>query len=140
MAQNPEKITKAFGVWPSNISPELIAAAIALNDPTWDSDGKTLVWREGRSGKGVLLAQPEGEAPYEISGEVDVRGGVGYGGGDFTVHDGLVIFAGKDGRLYRRTLGPGFLRPLHRNLAQPLRQSHRTMTGLHSSILMRVRM
>ena len=99
MTQKNEKTSKAFGVWPSKITPELIAAAISLNDPTWDSDGKTLIWREVRSGQGVLLAQPDGEAPYEISGDINVRGGVGYGGGDFTVQNSLVVFAGKDGRL-----------------------------------------
>ncbi len=86
----------------------MIAAAVRLSDPIWDTDGQTLVWREGRSGKGVLLAQPLGEAPYELSGEHNVKGGVGYGGGDFTVRHGLVIFAAKDGRLYRRPLGAGF--------------------------------
>jgi dipeptidyl aminopeptidase/acylaminoacyl peptidase len=105
---NSNKTTMAYGLWKSQISPELIAAAISLNDPTWDSDGKTLVWREMRSGKGVLVAQPEGEAPYELSGEIDVKGGIGYGGGDFTVQHGLVIFASKDGRLYQRSLCPDF--------------------------------
>ena len=103
-----EKMISAFGVWKSQITPELIAAAINLSDPMWDTDGQTLVWREVRSGRGFLMAQPAGEAPYEISGGVDVRGGVGYGGGDFTLRHGLVIFAGRDGRLYRRALGPGF--------------------------------
>jgi dipeptidyl aminopeptidase/acylaminoacyl peptidase len=105
---NTNKTTRPFGLWQSQITPELIAAAIRLNDPQWDTDGETLVWREGRSGKGVLLAQPIGEAPYELSGEHNVRGGVGYGGGDFTVRHGLAIFAAKDGRLYRRSLGAGF--------------------------------
>jgi dipeptidyl aminopeptidase/acylaminoacyl peptidase len=107
-----DKQKKAFGLWESKITPELLADAISLNDPTWDSDGKTLVWREMRSGKGVLMAQPEGEAPYMLSGELDVKGGIGYGGGDFTVQGGLVIFAAKDGRLYRRTLGSGFPEPI----------------------------
>jgi dipeptidyl aminopeptidase/acylaminoacyl peptidase len=107
MAEN-EKMKCAYGVWKSKISPELLSAAIGLSDPQWDTDGRTLLWREMRSGQGVLVAQPQGEAPYDLSGEVDVRGGVGYGGGDFTVQHGLAIFAGKDGRLYRRSLGAGF--------------------------------
>ncbi|HEY9121932.1 MAG TPA: hypothetical protein VIM80_02960, partial [Brevefilum sp.] len=109
MEQNQmDKTKRAFGKWDSQITPELIAAAIGLADPQWDTDGQTLVWREGRSGKGVLMAQPLGEAPYEISGQKNVSGGVGYGGGDFTIQGGLVIFAAKDGRLYRRSLGAGF--------------------------------
>ncbi|MBW6467477.1 MAG: S9 family peptidase, partial [Brevefilum sp.] len=38
--------------------------------------------------------------------------GVGYGGGDFAVRDGLVVFAAKDGRLYRRSLATGFSAPI----------------------------
>jgi dipeptidyl aminopeptidase/acylaminoacyl peptidase len=114
MISQPEtaKTTRPYGLWQSQITPELIAAAIRLSDPIWDTDGQTLVWREGRSGQGVLMAQPLGEAPYELSGEHNVRGGVGYGGGDFTVRHGLVIFAAKDGRLYRRPLGAGFAEPI----------------------------
>jgi len=124
MQPKPEtkKTERAFGLWKSQITPELIAAAIRLSDPLWDTDGETLVWREERSGKGVLVAQPSGEAPYEISGEKDVRGGVGYGGGDFTVRQGLVVFAAKDGRLYRRPLGHGFpkaITPAFGSLAAP---------------------
>lgn len=112
MEKTNNKIRQAFGSWKSPITPELIAAAIRIGDPLWDSDGRTLLWREERSGRGVLMAQPLDEAPVEVSGEVDVRGGVGYGGGDYTVRDGLVIFAGRDGRLYRRTLGQDFPRPI----------------------------
>ena len=108
MTQTNEKTKRAFGLWASQITPDLIAAAISLSDPQWAADGNTLVWREVRSGQGVLMAQPVGEAPYELSGDKNVYGGVGYGGGDFTVGDDLVIFAAKDGRLYRRRLGAGF--------------------------------
>ena len=103
-----KKEQAAFGLWKSKITPQLIAASIRIGDPQWDTVGKTLLWREGRSGRGVLMAQPNGEAPYELSGEISVKGGIGYGGGDYTVGHGLVIFAGKDGRLYRRPLGAGF--------------------------------
>jgi len=107
-----DKTKRAFGMWDSQITPELIAAAIGVADPQWDTDGQTLVWREGRSGKGVLMAHPLWDAPYEISGQKNVSGGVGYGGGDFTIQGGLVIFAAKDGRLYRRPLGAGFPEPI----------------------------
>jgi dipeptidyl aminopeptidase/acylaminoacyl peptidase len=112
MTKAQKKVRKAFGAWKSPITPELIGAATRLSGVQWDSDGETLVWLEGRSGKGVLMAQPLGEAPYEISGEVNVRGGVGYGGGEFTIHNQVVIFTASDGRLYRRKLGKGFPRPI----------------------------
>jgi dipeptidyl aminopeptidase/acylaminoacyl peptidase len=130
------KIEQAFGLWKSQITPELIAAAIRLGDSQWDTDGRTLVWWEERSGEGVILAQPLGEAPYEVSGEKNVRGGVGYGGGDFTVRHGLVIFATKDGRLYRRPLGKGFpeaITPAFGSLAAPqLSPDNRWVVFVHS--------
>ena len=50
MSAQPEtnKTTRAYGIWQSQITPELIAASIRLSNPLWDTDGKTLVWREGR--------------------------------------------------------------------------------------------
>ncbi len=111
-SSQPPKTNKAPGLWPSQITPDLIAAAITLSSPQWDSDGQTLLWKERRSGKGVLMAQPLGEAPCEISGDCNVSGGVGYGGGDFTVREGVAIFAAKNGRLYRRDLGYGQPRPI----------------------------
>ena len=110
MTQQPgkPKMEAPFGTWKSPITPDLIAAATRLSDPQWDTDGRTLLWLEGRSGQGVVVAQPLGEAPYDLTGDRNVRGGVGYGGGDYCVRGGVVIFAEKDGRLYRRELGPGF--------------------------------
>ncbi len=110
MTQQPDKpkMEAPFGTWKSPITPDLIAAATRLSDPQWDTDGKTLLWLEGRSGQGVVVAQPLGEAPYDLTGDRNVRGGVGYGGGDYCIRSGVVIFAEKDGRLYRRELGPGF--------------------------------
>lgn len=120
--ENISKTKRAFGLWESKITPDLIAASIGLTDPQWGADGKTLLWREERSGRGMLMAQPMGDAPLEISEELNVRGGVGYGGGDFTVRDGLVVFAAGDGRLYRRTLGAGFsqaITPAYGSAAAP---------------------
>ena len=112
MMKDNKRILRAFGLWKSQITSDLMAASIGLTDPQWDTDGQTLVWREERAGKGVLMAQPVGQAAYELSGALNVRGGVGYGGGDFTIRDGLVVFAASDGRLYRRSLGVGFPEPI----------------------------
>ena len=112
MTSGNEKTMRAYGLWESKITPDLIAAAIRLSDVQWDSDGRTLIWREERAGQGVLLAQPAGEAPYGLTCEHNVRGGVFYGGGEFNVRNGLVVYAAKDGRLYRRTLSAGFPQPI----------------------------
>src|SRR6476620_3624651 len=100
------KQSAPFGLWPSPISPEMLGAKLRLGDVQFDSDGQTLVWVEGRDGRSVLVAQQGIDAPHDISGNIKVGGGVGYGGGDFTVHNGRVIFAGQ-GRLYRVSLAHG---------------------------------
>ena len=77
-----------------------------LDDPQWDSDGRSLLWLEGRSDRSVLVGKPDGEAARDLTEELNPGGGGGYGGGDYTVAQGTVIFANRrDGRLYRRSLG-----------------------------------
>ncbi|NMB89938.1 MAG: S9 family peptidase [Chloroflexi bacterium] len=102
---NPRiKQSKPFGLWPSPITPDLLSKRIRLEDVRWDSDGRSLVWAEGRSGVGVLLSQTDQEARLELSGACSVRGGVGYGGGEFDVSNGVVVFAERGGQLFRRKL------------------------------------
>ncbi len=95
-----------FGLWPSPVSPEMLGAKMRLDDVQFDSDGETIVWLEGRDGRGVLVAQHGDEAARDICGSMNVRAGVGYGGGDFTVRNGLVVFAAQ-GRLLRVSLSQG---------------------------------
>lgn len=96
-----------FGLWPSPISPKMISQSQRLSDCAWDSDGQTLVWLEGRGDRGVLVAsQLDGDAPRDLTDELSVRARVGYGGGDFCVGGGKVVFA-SGGRLYVQMLSGG---------------------------------
>lgn len=107
------KAIRTYGTWPSPISIGTMTSGVRLEDVQWDSDGETLVWAESEAGKTVLLAQDGTAAPRHLTdGSLAVRGGVGYGGGTFTVHDGVVIFAGPEGRLYRVSLDGGVPRPI----------------------------
>lgn len=100
-----------FGLWPSLVTPEMLGTKMRLEDAQFDSDSETLIWHETRDGRGVLVAQCGDEASRDISGGVSVRAGVGYGGGDFTVRNGFVVFA-SNGRLYGVPLGHGVPRPI----------------------------
>jgi len=105
--------TVPYGLWPSPSAAEDLAGATRLGDVQWDSHSETLVWLEGRSGRGVLVALTEGEiAPKDLTGRRSVRGKVGYGGGEFAVAGGHVYFAADDGRLYRQPLEAGPARPI----------------------------
>lgn len=101
-----------YGLWPSPISALGISQRIRLEDVQWDSDGQTLVWLEGRSGRGVLCSQSGAEARRDLTDELSVRGGVGYGGGEFCVQNGRIIFVEAGGRLFSHSLGYGKPRPI----------------------------
>lgn len=125
MTPSSTKQHRPFGLWDSPISPAALAEDRRLDAVAYDSDGRTLVWLEGRSGKGVLVTADVGpalgatgsasvaDAPRDLSGELSVRAEVGYGGGDFTVRGGVVVFAvHKTGRLFRQLLAGGAARPI----------------------------
>lgn len=100
---------RPYGLWDSPITPASVARSLRLSDVQWDSDGQTLVWREERSDRGVLVAQGLGDdAPRDLTEEHNVRAFVGYGGGDFTVSHGTVYYVEKESsRIYRLPLANG---------------------------------
>ena len=107
------KIRKQFGLWPSPISAKRLSQGISISDVAWDHDG-TLVWRESRGGQGILVVQPpDGNAPRDLNSEFSANGGVGYGGGDFTVGHGVVYFVEKQSkRLFRQNTLQGVAHPI----------------------------
>lgn len=107
-----DKNRMPYGLWPSPVSPRMVGEGYQLYDVQWDDDGETLVWMEGRSGRGVLVARTGDGAPRELTVEENVRAWVGYGGGDFGVAQGNVFFVNLDGRIFRRSLGNDLPRPI----------------------------
>ncbi|NTV62665.1 MAG: prolyl oligopeptidase family serine peptidase [Oscillochloris sp.] len=100
-----------FGLWPSPITPRGLAGNLRLGDVQWDSDGRRIVWLEGRGARGVLVcADVVGhDAPRDLTpGDLSVRARVGYGGGDFCVGHGSVFFVdGGSGCILRQSLDGG---------------------------------
>ncbi|MBW3600633.1 MAG: hypothetical protein KY475_25645, partial [Planctomycetes bacterium] len=109
-----ERKQAPFGLWRSGVSPGSLAEGIRLEAARFDTDGRTLVWLEGHSGRGVLLAQRfDGQAARRLTDEVSVRAEVGYGGGDFTVAHGAAYFVvHKTGRIFRQALSGGRHEPI----------------------------
>lgn len=104
---------RQYGTWPSPITPSAIAGNLRLGDVRWDTHSDTLVWVEDRGKRGVLVAGHGVNAPRVLTGEqLSVKGRVGYGGGAFTVHDGIVYFAAAGGRIYRMRLDGGDAEPV----------------------------
>ncbi len=103
--------TIPYGLWPSPISPQSLAQGLRLSALAWDHATSTLLWLEGRSDRGVLVAATPGEAPRDLTTDLSVRARVGYGGGDIAAAQGYAYFI-SGGRIYRRPLAAGTARPL----------------------------
>jgi dipeptidyl aminopeptidase/acylaminoacyl peptidase len=100
-----------FGFWPSLVSARLLANRLRFEDVQFDRDG-TVIWIEGRSDRGVLVSKKAGDASREISDQLSVRAGIGYGGGEFITNNGKVVFSEVGGRLYQRGLDYDFPHPI----------------------------
>ncbi len=101
-----------FGLWPSPITARMASQRIRLIDVQWNSDGENLILLEGHGDRGVLTALPLNGPRRDLTAEQNVRGGVGYGGGEFNIFEDYLIFVEKDGRLFSHSLGYGQPRPL----------------------------
>ena len=100
------------GLWPSPITPAMLAAGIRLNDVQWSQDGNYLLWSQSLDGKTSLFAKPTHDAAFDLSGELNPSGGVGYGGGDFFAGRQGAAFAERNGRLYYKPYAEGLARPI----------------------------
>ena len=115
--------SKPYGLWESPISAGMLSQGKRLTEVGWSSDGSTLVWLEGRSGYGALVAARDCEPGRDLNPEIACQAGVGYGGGDFTLAGEKVYFCGKDGKLYSRELEFGFeqaITPAYGGVAAPV--------------------
>ena len=117
----PDKKNIPYGLWPSSLSPAALSLRPRLEDVQFDSDGQTLVWLERRSGQGILVVRRPGDSPRDLTAGIKVGAGVGYGGGDFTVHNGLVVFS-SGGRLHTVSVdggSPHAITPAYGDCASP---------------------
>jgi dipeptidyl aminopeptidase/acylaminoacyl peptidase len=108
-----KKQLRQFGLWDSPITPVSLARGSGFSDVGWDESG-TLVWCENRPERSVLVVLPaDGQAMRDLNSSLSAGGGVGYGGGDFCVGKGLVIFVEEEsGRLYRQPINGGTAQPI----------------------------
>lgn len=98
-----------YGSWRSPIDTELLTSgSVGLSSPSVDEreDGRQLYWLESRpseKGRTVLVRRVDGGEPVDLTpAPFNVRSSVHeYGGGAYTVTDGVVVFSNfADGRLY----------------------------------------
>ncbi|NQU29842.1 MAG: hypothetical protein HQ525_04165 [Anaerolineae bacterium] len=106
-----------YGLWPSPITPSLLGRKIRLDDVQWSRDGETLVWVEGRSGHGVLVAKTGDDAARDLTGDLPVKPTLGYGGGEFNLSAKFAVFA-SGGRLYQLPFRHGLPHPITPDFGQ----------------------
>lgn len=99
------KIRKQYGTWSSPVHVKQVSAEKRLYDVQLSPDGETVVWVETRGKHGSLVMQTGIDAPRDLT-LLSVGGRVGYGGGEFTLHDNTVFFSSGE-RLYRLSLDRG---------------------------------
>ena len=106
MPQETKKTKQAYGLWHSPITAASLGAAIRLSDVQWDGQGG-LVWLQSESGSSAIYRKNREDAPQRLTSDQEIRGGVGYGGGEFACSDDFIVFADKSGALYRKDFGYG---------------------------------
>ena len=99
---------REYGTWSSPISAEMVAGA-SIDFWHVETDGDAVYWREGRpdeGGQGVVVRYRDGET-VDVTPEGISVASLVYesGGGEFTVHDGVVYYVDVDDqRVYRKPL------------------------------------
>jgi dipeptidyl aminopeptidase/acylaminoacyl peptidase len=108
-----ESITRRpFGLWKSPFSAQARAERLSYRDARWDKVSGDLVWLE-RGPEGTRLSVRQANGLHRVlSDAFDVGGGVGYGGGDFDVHAGSVVFVERGRQLYRLDVESGVTQPI----------------------------
>ena len=106
--------TIPFGLWRSPIDEEFVAHRGKISGIKWDTQNsfETLLFSGSKEGKSFLYEWSLQSGLRELSGGYTVGGTVGYGGGDFDVCDGRILFAAGDQGLCVRNLGRSSIREL----------------------------
>jgi dipeptidyl aminopeptidase/acylaminoacyl peptidase len=103
---------KHRGFRPRPIQPAEITREVSIADVQWNRKGEGLVWLEtGPKGQGLLAQHRPGFELQDLTLGLNVKAGLGYGGGDFGLGNESVFFVA-DGRIYRKSLKAGRFRVL----------------------------
>jgi len=85
-----------YGQWPSPITPQNTGGLLDLSETAWNEKGD-LFWRERSSRLGsIQMADPEGTEINRISGEINVGGGLLYGGGSYGIGEKRILLVEGD--------------------------------------------
>jgi dipeptidyl aminopeptidase/acylaminoacyl peptidase len=101
-----------FGLWKSPFTGDARAGRTNFRDVRWDPVNGDLYWLERGSENTVLMIKPADGLPRVLCDAYDIGGGVGYGGGNFDVRAGRVIFVDRGRQLFRFEVESGMVQPI----------------------------
>jgi len=83
---------------------ELITSIKRINDIHYSFDGNSILYTNTIDGKGKLFEIADTGEERKLSQDLNVRGTVGYGGGNFDVSEHLVVVSEKSGGIFKINL------------------------------------
>lgn len=83
---------------------ELIASIKRVNDINYSVDGNSIFYVTNNDGKGELFEIANDGEETKISRDLNVRGTVGYGGGDFDISEYSAVVSEKSGSIFKINL------------------------------------
>jgi len=89
---------------PQLVSIQTLNELPRVNEVRFSGDGRHLLYSASEGSQGVLYARTQTGKPIGISADQNVRGGIGYGGGEFGVYKDMAIFADRTGSLYKTNI------------------------------------
>ena len=79
---------------------KLIASIKRVNDIHYSVDGNSVFYVTNNDGKGELFEIADNGEETKLSRDLNVRGTVGYGGGDFDISEYLAVVSEKNGSIF----------------------------------------
>ena len=111
------KKSRSYGRWPSLVTPEYFGNLLEFSEPSWGLDG-SLFWRERISSlASIQQFNPKTGEILSVSADLNISGGLLYGGGSFTPgKESLLVFDKISHQLYKIDLRNNAITQLTSNL------------------------
>jgi len=78
-----------------------------INDVRFSPDGQSIIYTSSEGALGMVNARALNGKPFPISAALNVRGGIGYGGGEFAVCGHSAVLVDRSGSLYQTKIARG---------------------------------
>lgn len=103
---------RPFGLWDSPISAQARAGRTRWMDVRWDERTGDLAWLERGAQDTRLMARMADGTRLALTDSYEISGGEAYGGGEFDLLGGTVIFVERGRQLHRLEMNGGATRPI----------------------------